>query len=196
MGLYRAGWEVTGIDIEAQRYYPFRFLRADVLNLKPEYLRSFDLIWSSPPCQRFSTQTNAWAGRTKTRVHWNLIPRTRRLLVEAGVPSIIENVPTAPMRNDLLLCGAMFGLRLIRHRIFECRGFEPARLAHRRHDPEYITVTGHGGGKPTQTHHNYNMEIAADVMGIDWLPRDRLVQAIPPAYGQYIGEQAFKALNG
>jgi hypothetical protein len=50
----------------------------------------------------------------------NLIPETRALLREAGVPYVIENVPGAPLENPITLCGSMFGLDVKRHRIFEC----------------------------------------------------------------------------
>ena len=43
------------------------------------------------------------------------------LFCGAGKPYIIENVPGAPLENPIRLCGTMFpGLRVIRHRLFEC----------------------------------------------------------------------------
>ena len=32
-------------------------------------------------------------------------------------------------------------------------------------------------------------------MGIDWMTRDELTQAIPPAYTEYIGRQLLAAIN-
>jgi DNA (cytosine-5)-methyltransferase 1 len=43
----------------------------------------------------------------------------------------------------------------------------------------------------------YNPTIAdyRACMGIDWMNRDELSQAIPPAYTQYIGEQLLQAIE-
>lgn len=34
-----------------------------------------------------------------------------------------------------------------------------------------------------------------DAMGIDWMTRKELTQAIPPAYTQFLGEQLIAVLN-
>lgn len=56
MGYHLAGFEVTGIDIASQPNYPFRYCRADAIDVleDTEYLRSFDLVHGSPPCQPYS----------------------------------------------------------------------------------------------------------------------------------------------
>ena len=38
-------------------------------------------------------------------------------------------------------------------------------------------------------------EAAKRAMGIDWMIRDELSQAIPPAYTQWIGEQLLDAIR-
>ena len=45
----------------------------------------------------------------------------------------IENVAGAPIRHDLMLCGEMFGLKVIRHRYFEIHGFSVAQPEHIKH---------------------------------------------------------------
>jgi DNA (cytosine-5)-methyltransferase 1 len=114
MGLHRAGFDVTGVDIRPQPRYPFRFVRGDAL-APPVRLGDFDLIWASPPCQAYvRSGTIAKDGR-----HPDLIESVRSMLCAGGVPWIIENVPGAPLRADLVLCGTMFGLGVRRHRWFE-----------------------------------------------------------------------------
>lgn len=142
-GLRRAGFAVTGVDIAPQRHYPFPFVRADVLSLDPTWLEGFDLVWASPPCQRFTR----YAHQARTaQDHPDLIDPTRALLAAAEVPSVIENVPESPLRVDLTLCGAMFDLRLVRHRVFELSGFKVDQPAHVPHRPDYVMVTGETGG--------------------------------------------------
>ena len=54
MGYHRAGFEVTGMDIKHGKRYPFKYIRKDVMELRPEDLEEYDLIHASPPCQTYS----------------------------------------------------------------------------------------------------------------------------------------------
>ena len=112
MGLHRAGFNVVGVDIDPQPRYPFEFYQADAVTFP---LDGFDFIWASPPCQRFC----ALATREDLSGYPDLVDPIRQRLTAAGVPWCIENVVGAPIRKDLILCGAMFGLRSYRHRHFE-----------------------------------------------------------------------------
>src|SRR5262249_59163948 len=111
MGYHRAGFDVTGVDNRPQPRYPFTFIQADALEfldeivLHPEarFRESFDAIHASPVCKLYSVSTPAWArGR-----HPNQIPAIRARLEAAGLPWVIENVPGAPLRPDLKLCGCI-----------------------------------------------------------------------------------------
>jgi hypothetical protein len=79
-----------------------------------------------------------------------LIPATRALLDASGVLYVIENVPGAPLRNPIVLCGSRFGLKVRRHRLFESRFLGlpgmPARVGcdHTRQGRP-IDVSGTGG---------------------------------------------------
>ena len=129
MGLHRAGYDVTGVDINAQPQYPFRFIQADALTFP---LEGFDFIWASPPCQAFSRLRHL---HPKDRP--NLIPETRSRLVASGIHYCMENVEDAPLGESgflIMLCGTMFGLRtkdgraeLRRHRLFETSFSIPLR---------------------------------------------------------------------
>jgi DNA (cytosine-5)-methyltransferase 1 len=191
VGLHRAGFDVVGVDISPQPNYPFSFVQADAL--KPPFrLEDFDLVWASPPCQRHSVTQ---------RVHGydypDLIPPTRALLKAARL-SVMENVPGAPLHSPTVLCGTMFGLKVIRHRLFEA-SFPIKALVYGKHGytnssrgastfaagAEFITVAGH----------NFRRVEAEVAMGIDWMATGgELAQAIPPAYSEYIGRQALKHL--
>jgi DNA (cytosine-5)-methyltransferase 1 len=194
MGYHRAGLEVVGVDIADQPSYPFTFIRGDA-TAPPVDLDEFDLVHASPPCQRFSTATPA-ANVEK----WpDLIAPIRELL--AGRPYVIENVPGAPVRRDLVLCGSMFGLEVRRHRVFELEGF--AAMSPPCNHLEWaagfpVDVTGNARGPNAAAGYRArNGELVKYVdldhgrrsLGIEWVTRTaELVEAIPPAYTQLIGE--------
>lgn len=118
MGLHRAGFEVTGVDIEPQKRYPFNFILGDALEYVAQHGHEYDLIVGGPPCQPYS-RLHALAKGTTPR----LIKKTRQAMKATGRPYVIENVATAwrSMINPLMLCGTMFpALRVQRHRLFEC----------------------------------------------------------------------------
>lgn len=210
MGLHRAGWGVTGVDVQPFMFgggvdcYPFAFIQADALTVD---LRGYDLICASPPCQRYSSATRQ-SGRPNE--HPDLIGPIRARLIESGALYAIENVVGAPLIDPVMLCGSMFGLRVVRHRLFECSfPVEPLPHEHRGSlvDGDYVTVAGNGGvpawtykqreaaGKPRYMPGEMSLETWQAAMGIDWMSRERLVQAIPPAYGEHVGRAALRALE-
>ena len=199
MGLHRAGFDVTGIDIRPQPRYPFRFIQADALK-PPVDLREFDFIWASPPCQAHSILRQLpWL---RGRDYPDLIEPCRRLLTVSGRPWCMENVPGAPMAG-LTLCGQMFGLPLYRHRIFECSFYllapahpthrdviGPGRLLNDRGKGTLNASSARGswgkGGVVTVAGHQFKKCDGQRALGIDWMIRDEMAQAIPPAYSEYI----------
>jgi DNA (cytosine-5)-methyltransferase 1 len=192
MGLHRAGFDVVGIDHRRQPRYPFTFIQANALR-PPVQLDRFDLIWASPPCQRYSSA--AHKERLNGKEYPDLIEATRRLL--RGRIHCIENVPQAPIRADLALDGTMFGLRLERRRHFELGGFFALAPGRQRPHPDgVVCVVGHG--RPSGMRPNGPANTAAEcrqAMGIDWMDRATLVQAIPPVYAEHIGRYAMLALG-
>ena len=112
MGYWLAGFDVVGVDIEPQKRYPFRFIQADALTFP---LSGFDLIHASPVCKGYSA-----TAVLNDASHPRQIEAVRERLAGSGIPYVIENVPGAPLRSPVMLCGAMFaGLRVYRHRLFE-----------------------------------------------------------------------------
>lgn len=185
-GYQLAGFYVLGVDKEPQpNYCGDEFLQGDALvALENSALwMQFDVVHASPPCQAF---TNARV--IHGREHPDLLTPTRELLKQTGLPWVIENVPGAPMRPDLKLCGCMFPeLRsengtLRRERWFEFR--EPVYEMRPKcwHPEPTISVFGHGG------HVYHGVEDWRKVMGIDWMTRDELAQAIPPVYTEHVGK--------
>ena len=147
VGYYRAGFDVVGVDIKPQPNYPFELIQSDVFALDESFLDEFDIIHASPPCQAHSKASAQW--RNKGVDYPDLICATREYLREH--PHIIENVPGAPLIKPLTLCGTMFGLRVIRHRLFEIDNvdawvYPPCDCQHNGHvyDGDYCNVTGWG----------------------------------------------------
>ncbi len=192
MGYHQAGIDhIVGVDSARKRRYPFTFIQADALDYLKEFGSHFDIIHASPPCQAYAA--------TKflhTTVHPEYIEELRELLMSIGKPYIIENVVGAPLHNPLLLCGTMFDLRVYRHRLFET-SFSVDMPEHPPHiaratsmgrgpkEAEFITVVGHFSG----------VQQARAAMGISWMSRDELAQAIPPAYTKYIGQSFVQRLT-
>lgn len=198
VGYARAGFEVVGVDLSPQPNYPFEFSQADALKLDRDFLASFDAVHASPPCQSYSDL----AKRNGNGHMWpRLVEPTRKLLRSLGVPYIIENVEGAPLLDPVVLCGTMFPeLRVIRHRLFESNvelevpphGKHPLVFTHDKRknhygkldqDTSFVQVTGGG---------NCTIRNAKAAMGIDWMTKNELNEAIPPVYTEYLGQQLIK----
>jgi DNA (cytosine-5)-methyltransferase 1 len=207
MGYHRAGFEVVGVDIEPQPDYPFPFCQADALIiLRDGYIETttgrqyglseFDVIHASPPCQGYSTLKTF-----VTRHYEKLVTPFREALLATGKPYIMENVVGAPLDNPLMLCGSMFGLKVIRHRLFECRPpiwFPPAPCQCKHlytHSSRGYSSFKNGATAITVAGYNYPLKDGLVAMGIDWMKsRDELSEAIPPAYTEFIGKQMIALL--
>ena len=199
VGYHRAGFEVVGVDLVAQPHYPFEFIQEpyeaalfDLMNNWPE--GTFDAIHASPPCQAYSVA--AQSQRNLGKEYPDLLAQTRVLLERTGLPWVIENVPGAPMRADYKLCGCQFGLELRRVRLFETSWHGFAMLPPHYHPHVVPCVTGHGTPSWIHKQLGYNPTIKQyhEAMGIDWMNRDELSQAIPPAYTEFIGKQLLDLL--
>jgi DNA (cytosine-5)-methyltransferase 1 len=117
-GYKRAGFHVTDVDIHPMpRHTGDVFIQADAIDYLAMHGHEYDAIHASPPCQTHSVITPDSA---KSK-HLDLIPLTRFMLENIGVPYVIENVEGArkALRNPFMLCGTYFGLKVYRHRLFE-----------------------------------------------------------------------------
>lgn len=97
-------------------------------------------------------------------------------------PWVVENVPEAIPKPDLMLCGSMFGLEIRRHRHFlssvplsrpddPCRHVDLLPFMH----------------KDERTY--------ADAMDCGWMGKLEAREAIPPAYTRWIGAQVLASMG-
>lgn len=212
-GYADAGFDVYGVDINAQRHYPYAFHQGDALVVMRRLLAGeriafthrdgrveilgltdFVAIHASPQCQKFTPMQNMHGN---AEGHPDHITPLRPLLDQSALPSVMENVEGAPLRVDLRLCGTMFGLRIAKHRIFELSfpmGFD--LLPPCDHDDVYDPW--HGPGRTA--------EKFRQAQGTPWIPMaggasrkegrtGDLFNAIPPAFTQYIGGHLLALLN-
>lgn len=191
MGYHQAGFNVVGVDIIPMPRYPFKFVQEDALSFLDDLICkgnriAFDAIHASPPCQAFTP-----AKHIRQNKHPDFIGPVRERLEKIGLPYVIENTLGSPLRNPVMLCGSMFTeLRVYRHRLFETN-WPLTQLAHPEHTyaitkmgrppqpDEFMHVVGNFSG----------VKAAKDAMGIDWMTRNELREAIPPAYAKFVGEQ-------
>lgn len=209
VGYSRAGFDdITGVDIAPQPHYPFHFIQADALEYLSAHWQEYDAFHASPVCKGYSIMNNLpWLrGR---EYPYQILP-TREMFqgiaAESGKPWVIENVYAARWGSKVLtergleahgmqagwLCGLMFRLPLYRHRLFESNFFwmQPGHPTHRRRifagswlagRARDIVFSDQPAGKGWRK--------AAAGMGIDWMIRDELTQAIPPVYTEYVGKK-------
>ena len=190
MGYARAGFEVTGMDIKHGKRYPFKYIRKDVMELRPEDLEEYDVIHASPPCQTFSSTRHLRNAQGKTTSKQDLLAQVRSLLVVSGKPYVIENVKGAPLIDPVQVCGSAFGLKVRRHRLFESN--MPLRGTECHHSQQGRPVGIYGSMRdeiPGGGHTAKTMSEAKDAMGIEWMIWSELVEAIPPDYTHHIGLQ-------
>ncbi len=190
-GYAAAGFEVEGVDSAPQPRYPHAFHQADavlfVMFHKSWILSTFRAVHASPPCQRHSL-----AQRIQGREHPELISPTREVLDDLGLPYVIENVEGAPLKSPVVLCGAMFGLRTYRHRLFETGGgFTIDPPVHLEHAAP-LRKMGRAPRPGDMVHAVGNFSgvgLVRDDWGVPWMNRDGIREAIPPAYTAHIGAQ-------
>ena len=194
-GYRRAGFDVVGVDIEPHAYPCGEFIRADALEVlaDAEFALGFDVVHASPPCQGYTSMSNRFpSGRDR----WpRLIAPVRELLIASGAIYVIENVTGArrELRDPVLLSGGMFGLRVHRPRLFEsslrligprsqpCT--DPIGVYGRAPDGQWLRKRKDG----TRIYRASSIDEGRAAMGIDWMSWPDLVEAIPPAYTEWIG---------
>jgi len=176
VGYHRAGFDVTGVDINPQPRYPFEFHQADAMTFP---LDGFDAIHASPPCQHYAAVT-AWRGNQAD--HPDLLPTMLERLAGVDVPWVVENVPGAPMVPNLILCGSHFGLRVRRHRWFVT-------------SPPLFSLMPSCCHKGLLPFMHKGERAYADAMDCEWMSGVEAREAIPPAYTEFIGAQLLASVK-
>ena len=188
MGLHRAGFDVTGVDINPQPRYPFEFIQGDAL---AQDLSQYDFVWASPPCQAHSSLTSL----TSKRNNADLIPATRAKTKQWGGIYIIENVAARVLENPVRLCGTHFGLHVARHRYFESNVPLVGLGGCDHRGKELYTVLTKSCRKIGDMRGPSSHEKGKAAMGIDWMTQHELGEAIPPAYSEYLGRQVIQHIE-
>ena len=211
-GYQQAGFYVVGVDIVDQpRYAGDEFHRENAMRVLEHLGRHWagrgegwtlghriDAIAAGPPCQDYSRMSHQAATRGR------LISPVREFVTTIGLPWVIENVEGSELAtqddlfgsNGLLLCGAMFGLELYRHRLFET-SFPVAQPHHPRH---LVPASAAGHWKPgTYVSVAGNCapmgKVRAAMGGVDWMTRDELVESIPPPFAEFLGTRLLEHLR-
>jgi hypothetical protein len=214
-GLQRAGFYVIGVDIVPQPHYggdvfihgdAFEALAA-IRGMPPGQVQ---YVHASPPCPHYSVLNRSWNVDKAKHPDW--IGRVRDELSTLRLPWSIENVVGARkvMRHPAKLCGSMFDLPIERHRLFETsfllaapqcnhkrqrqlwpEGF-PALRSDRVHGQRARVVGIYGaGGGPTK-----DLALWRWAMDVPWMETKREVSdALPPAYGHWVGHHVMLALG-
>jgi len=194
-GYRRAGFDIVGVDINPQPNNPHTFIQGDAL----EYLRAhgheYDVIHASPPCQTFTVYRNCRPGH---KPKWpDMIEPTRQALVASGKHWVMENVPGAPLKDPVQLCGTSFGIRVRRHRLFEASFLiDPVPCDHKRFTARIFPgSTNRPNGRTVCNVGEYRVPLAVqkEHMQVDWnLTLSELSLGIPPAYTEYVGREFLK----
>lgn len=173
-GLMQAGFHVTGIDIGHQpRYCGDEFIRADAMSFLEKNWSQFHAIHASPPPNHDARRLKAWLDYFRK-------------------PYAIEE---GQLAGTVTLCGTMFGLELYRHRTFKTN-FPVAQPPHKFHVHSAVHSDQWKPGLIMNVFGNCApIEHARDIMGINWMLRDELTQATPPAYARYVGDSLRRRLN-
>lgn len=161
--------DITGVDIEKQKNYPFKFINSDFRSVD---LSGYDFIWASPPCQKYSRVTPAQIKKK----HVDYIPEVRMLLQKNfdkhGVHYVIENVPCSPLKVNTKLTGQMFNENFNKERWFESSFYflQPDH-AYRRYKPKFNFIN-------SSSKKNRGL--------LYWMTHREYTNAVPPIYSYYI----------
>jgi DNA (cytosine-5)-methyltransferase 1 len=201
-GYLAAGFdEVVGLDVNSQPDYPYEFLKGDALEMlsNRKFLRGFDAIHVSPPCQAHTRAKHLRDAQGGVSKYVDLLTPTLALLRAQKVPWIAENVPGSPgMEGAAIECGSHYGLGVRRHRLFlsDKIPLVSSGCDHKAQGRPWGVYFVMGDNIPQGGRTALNLEHGLEVMGVDrYIPWDSLKEGFPPAYTKHVGEQVLEFLG-
>jgi len=85
--------QITGIDIEPQPNYPYKFIRADAVEYFLKNWHKYTHYHASPPCQAFTKSTSQ--AKKNGKIYPDIIQPIREIMENNNLTGVIENVPSA-----------------------------------------------------------------------------------------------------
>jgi DNA (cytosine-5)-methyltransferase 1 len=199
-GYVEAGFDVYGVDVNAQPNYPYSFLQADALQLlDTDYAKQFDVIHASPPCQAHTRAKHLRTAQGGISKYSDLLTPTLAMLRERWDHKVwvVENVPGAPgMETAAVECGSAYGLGVRRHRLFlSNRPLEDSGCRHKQQGRPWGVYHVMGDAIPKGGRTALTLEHGLEVMGVNrTIPWDSLKEGFPPAYTKHVGRQLLEKL--
>ncbi len=224
MGLHRAGFEVVGFDIKPQPRYPFEFHEADALTVDlsgfdavwasppcQAYSIMRNLPWLrdkeyprliDPTREVLEMAGHPWIIENVMGAH---LPAGWLCGTMFGLPFYRHRAfesnwfwmqPGHPKHQFTVRNGRMMGSRA---RVIVFSNAEDSRRkqswpGRRGEAGNGLTLTN--GARQYGSGYGHAAGVAAvrEAMGIDWMKRDEITQAVPPAYSEYLGRALMQAL--
>ena len=194
-GYTSAGFDVYGVDINAQPDYPFGFTQSDALAvLATDFPEDYDVIHASPPCQAHTRAKHLRVAQGGVSKYADLLTPTLQLLRSRWSHKIwvVENVPGSPgMDGAAVECGSAYGLGVRRHRLFlSNRHLESSGCRHKEQGRPWGVYHVMGDSIPKGGRTALTLEHGLEVMGVGRkIPWNSLKEGFPPAYAEHVGIQ-------
>ncbi|MEE9446213.1 MAG: hypothetical protein V3V19_11180 [Cocleimonas sp.] len=194
--LAEAFYDSVGLDNnrKALEYYPNMKVLGDATKT-PFRNKASSFVHSSPPCQKFSSASHGNQDK-----HINIIDNVREEQLRiTSEHYCIENVPGAPIREDLILCAANFELPTIRHRKFELSFYVP-QMKCKTHKPMIRPKSVYAKDRGWRTKYYFanrkgNSKRNQLMLGCRDLPGEISGEGVPSAYMRYILEYLDKDIK-
>jgi hypothetical protein len=199
-GYKAAGFDVAGVDLHSQPFYPYDFTQADALKiLATDLPEHFDVIHASPPCQMHTRAKHLRAAQGGDSKYPDLLTPTLALLRDRWAHKvwIVENVPGAPEMDDAVVeCGSGYFLGVRRHRLFlSNRQLVGSQCQHKGQGRPWGVYHVMGDSIPQGGRTATTLEQGRYVMGVKRdIPWNSLKEGFPPAYTEHIGSQILAAV--